>query len=205
MVNPVTKEAFGVRRKLLRRGDIISRARLLLVGTFSLTLSSVAVAGYPYRTESGHLSLSATELPRILAPCLHQFPVHKPFGKAISENEPQFLDKHVDMLANYEAAQLLLRRSQIVRHMRNFLNIGGFAEVQTPILSMRAGGAIARSFQTSATEFNGKQLSLRVAPELWLKRLILGGMDRIFEIGPCFRNEGEAAFNGDRMLADARF
>lgn len=172
MLDASTKESFVRRRKLLRRGDVI------------------AVAGYPYRTESGQLSLSATELPRILSPCLHQFPVHRPLEKAISESEPQFLEKHVDMLANNEATHILLRRSQIVREMRNFLNVGGFAEVQTPILSGRAGGALAKSFETSAVEFSGKQLSLRIAPELWLKRLILGGMDRIFEIGPCFRNEG---------------
>lgn len=75
-------------------------------------------------------------------------------------------------------------------------------EVQTPILSTAAGGAVARSFETSATEFPEKQLSLRIAPELWLKRLILGGMDRIFEIGPCFRNEGQMAFDADLIVAD---
>lgn len=64
-------------------------------------------------------------------------------------------------------------------------------------MSTGAGGALARPFDTSATEFSDKKLSLRIAPELWLKRLILGGMDRIFEIGPCFRNEGELAMNVD--------
>ena len=107
-----------------------------------------------------------------------------------SESEPHFVDKHVEMLANQDATHLILRRSQIVRQMREFLNLNGFAEVQTPVLSAGAGGAMARSFETTATEFSNKQLSLRIAPELWLKRLVLGGMDRIFEIGTCFRNEG---------------
>jgi lysyl-tRNA synthetase, class II len=107
------------------------------------------------------------------------------------------------MLANPQAAYVLLRRSQVIRQMRDFLNRGGFVEVQTPILSTRAGGAVARPFETSASEFSGKQLSLRVAPELWLKRLIVGGMDRIFEIGPCFRNEGEAISNTALMPPDA--
>lgn len=101
------------------------------------------------------------------------------------------------MLANYETTQLMLRRSEIVREMRQFLHIGGYTEVQTPVLSTGAGGAIAKSFETSATEFSEKRLSLRVAPELWLKRLVLGGMDRIFEIGPCFRNEGKAEPDAD--------
>lgn len=133
----------------------------------------------------------------MLSPCLHQFPVQNPPGDATSEKEPQFLDRHVDMLANHEARHLLLRRSQIIRQMRDFLTLQGFLEVQTPILSTGAGGALARPFETSATEFSDKKLSLRIAPELWLKRLILGGMDRIFEIGPCFRNEGELAMNAD--------
>jgi lysyl-tRNA synthetase, class II len=159
------------------------------------------VSGYPHRTESGQLSLRATEIPRILSPCLHQFPAQKPHQEASPEAEQHSLDRHVDMLATQEPTRLLLRRSQIIRQMRDFLNLGGFTEVQTPILSAAAGGAIARSFQTSATEFAGKSLSLRIAPELWLKRLILGGMDRIFEIGPCFRNEGDAAVDRIFLLA----
>lgn len=63
-------------------------------------------------------------------------------------------------------------------------------EVDTPILSSDAGGAIAKPFRTSATEFPERQLSLRIAPELWLKRMVVGGFDRVFEIGPSFRNEG---------------
>lgn len=106
------------------------------------------------------------------------------------------------MLANHETTQVLLRRYQIMREMRNFLNHGGFVEVQTPILSTAAGGAVARPFATSATEFADKQLSLRIAPELWLKRLILGGMDRIFEIGPCFRNEGQSVLNATLRASD---
>lgn len=101
------------------------------------------------------------------------------------------------MLANHEATQLIRRRSDVLQEMRTFLRGGGYSEVQTPILSSRAGGAIARPFETFATEFSERKLSLRVAPELWLKRLVLGGMDRIFEIGQCFRNEGEPELNAD--------
>lgn len=81
-------------------------------------------------------------------------------------------------------------RSHIIQYIRNFLLKDNFLEVQTPIIAESAGGAIARPFTTVATEFSDKQLALRIAPEIWLKRLILGGMDRVFEIGPAFRNEG---------------
>jgi len=74
--------------------------------------------------------------------------------------------------------------------MRQFLLDSSFLEVQTPILASSAGGAIARPFTTSATEFPEKTLAMRIAPELWLKRLIIGGFERVFEIGPVFRNEG---------------
>ncbi|KAF7509815.1 hypothetical protein GJ744_007510 [Endocarpon pusillum] len=168
----ITQDYFISRRKLLRRGDIIT------------------VTGYPHRTEAGQLSLSAIELPCILSPCLHQFPVQRPAGGVGPESQSTFLDKHVEMLANREHTQLIRRRSDVVHGMRTFLRARGYSEVQTPILSSRAGGAIARSFETFATEFSERKLALRVAPELWLKRLILGGMDRIFEIGQCFRNEG---------------
>lgn len=82
-------------------------------------------------------------------------------------------------------------RSRIIRYIRRKLEKSGHMEVQTPILAHEAGGAVARPFHSSASEFPDRQLSLRVAPELWLKRLVLGGFDKIFEIGPCFRNEGK--------------
>jgi lysyl-tRNA synthetase class 2 len=75
-------------------------------------------------------------------------------------------------------------------------------EVNTPVIAGEAGGATARPFITSATEFAEKQLSLRIAPELWLKRLVVGGFDKVFEIGPSFRNEGMAlgTFTDDASL-----
>lgn len=77
-----------------------------------------------------------------------------------------------------------------MQFLRQFLIEDGHLEVQTPILADAAGGATARPFYTSATEFEERQVALRIAPELWLKRLIIGGLERIFEIGPSFRNEG---------------
>lgn len=81
-------------------------------------------------------------------------------------------------------------RSAIVQYLRQCLLDRSFMEVDTPIIASVAGGAIARPFATTASEFPDRQLSLRIAPELWLKRLVIGGFDKIFEIGPSFRNEG---------------
>ena len=94
------------------------------------------------------------------------------------------------MLTDPSVIETLKARSAVIKTMRKFFEKKSFLEVQTPIMTGLAGGAIARPFETTATEFPHRDLSLRIAPELWLKRLIVGGMERIFEIGPCFRNEG---------------
>jgi lysyl-tRNA synthetase class 2 len=78
----------------------------------------------------------------------------------------------------------------LTQYLRQFFVDRSFMEVNTPIIGAEAGGAIARPFSTSATEFPDRELSLRIAPELWLKRLVVGGFDKVFEIGPSFRNEG---------------
>jgi len=94
------------------------------------------------------------------------------------------------MLVNPSAIQTLRLRSLLKQILNDFFARDGFTKVNTPILSAGAGGAIARPFATQATELEGQTLHLRIAPELWLKRLIVGGMDKVYEIGPAFRNEG---------------
>ncbi|KAJ2987608.1 hypothetical protein NUW58_g4412 [Xylaria curta] len=150
----------------LRRGDIIS------------------VTGRATRTPSGELTLGALQLPTILSPALAPLP-----EKLINE-ETKILNRHVDLLVNRRTSDTIRLRSHIIKSMRDFFHDQEFLEVQTPILADSAGGAIARPFLTAATAFPHKQLSMRIAPELWLKRLVVGGNDRIFEIGPSFRNEG---------------
>ncbi|KKY39232.1 putative lysyl-trna synthetase [Diaporthe ampelina] len=99
--------------------------------------------------------------------------------------------RHLDLLVNKRAADTLRVRSCVVRKLRQWLETNlECVEVHTPILAANAGGAVARPFTTNATEFPEKQLALRIAPELWLKRLVVAGFDRIYEIGPAFRNEG---------------
>lgn len=98
--------------------------------------------------------------------------------------------RHVGFLTNEQAASFIRAKSKIIQAIRQFLMDDNHVEVQTPILADAAGGAVARPFRTKATEFTDRELALRIAPELWLKRMVVGGFDRIFEIGPSFRNEG---------------
>ncbi len=94
------------------------------------------------------------------------------------------------MLVNPTQIDILRARYNIIGSIRHYMHALEFVEVSTPIIVEKASGAIAKPFVTNATEFPEKQLALRIAPEIWLKRLIIGGMERVFEIGPAFRNEG---------------
>ena len=155
--------------RLLRRGD------------------HVTVIGRMHKAESGMISMRASMLPKIESACLQRLPVATPIALASREGS---MGRVADMLKSSEYRRTLATRSCLLQTMRTYLISRDFCEVTTPILSAAAGGASARPFQTTATEFSDRKLSLRVAPELWLKRLIIGGMNNIFEIGPSFRNEG---------------
>ncbi|KAL8700881.1 MAG: hypothetical protein Q9201_005201 [Fulgogasparrea decipioides] len=149
-----------------------------------LDLTLHGIRGNPHRTARGQLSLLATELPQLQSPCLQEFPT------VLEDPETRIRNRHVDFLVNPRAAQILRLRSEIVARIRDFLRTSGYLEVETPVLANLAGGAVARPFETKAVEFPDRHIELRTAPELWLKRLVLGGFEKIFEIGPCFRNEG---------------
>ena len=174
--NSVEEEQFAALLQLLKPGDV------------------VAVKGNPYRTKAGTVSVRVTELPILLAPCLHDFTVVKAVHDSEKPEELSDLDRHVEMLANVDVATMLRVRQSITNGIRSYLSSRGYVEVQTPILEASAGGAMARPFETTASEFPDRVLNLRIAPELWLKRLIIGGMDKVFEIGPSFRNEGTLLF-----------
>lgn len=121
----------------------------------------------------------------------------------LTDSKTKMQDRHVDMLVNKETVDVLRLRSEITKHMRDHFHSKRFLEFQTPILAENAGGAIARPFVTRATEFRDKDLALRVAPELWLKRLVVGGVDKVFEIGPAFRNEGvDATHNPEFTMCE---
>lgn len=140
--------------------------------------------GWPHRTARGELSLLVAEMPVLLSPSLHQIP------EAFEDPEARARARHVDMLVNPDAIRTLRVRHCVDQGLHDYFNTRGFTKVYTPILGSGAGGAAARPFETEATEFTGEKLNLRIAPELWLKRLIVGGMEAVYEIGPAFRNEG---------------
>ncbi|KAL1954594.1 hypothetical protein VTO42DRAFT_889 [Malbranchea cinnamomea] len=145
---------------------------------------SYGFVGKPCRTEHGELSLKLVELPHRLSPCLHDVPL----DAKDRENSPY--ERHVQLLADPSTRDILVARARIIQEVRRELLEDSFVEVSTPILASVAGGAIAQPFLTSATEFPERSLAMRIAPELWLKRMITGGFDKVFEIGPQFRNEG---------------
>lgn len=146
----------------------------------------LAVTGNPHRTSRNELTIQATELPQLLSPCLHDIPADG------AEHEHSPYPRHVQFLADPATADTIRVRSEIIQFIRRFFLDRSFMEVDTPIIAGEAGGATARPFRTTAAEFSDKEklLSLRIAPELWLKRLVVGGFDKVFEIGPSFRNEG---------------
>lgn len=157
----------------------------------------ISVVGIPTRTKAGELTIQAKALPELLSPAMEQIP------EKLTDPKTRMQDRHVDMLVNRQAIDVLRLRSEITKHMRDHLHSKRFLEFQTPILAENAGGAIARPFVTQATEFRDRDLALRIAPELWLKRLVIGGVDKVFEIGPAFRNEGvDATHNPEFTMCE---
>lgn len=147
--------------------------------------------GYPGLSQSRQktLSLKCTELPKILSPA--QLPLPPRLNDTAKVKNNRVVDYQVNGI------ETLLLRHSIVKSLRDFLNSLGFIEVETPILSSRSNGAAAEPFVTCSNSLpkDSKTLELRIAPELWLKRLIVGGLDKVYEIGKVFRNEGVDAYH----------
>ncbi|KAF5670424.1 lysyl-tRNA synthetase class II [Fusarium circinatum] len=157
----------------------------------------ISVVGIPVLTKAGELTLEAKTLPELLSPTMEQIP------EKLTDPKTRMQERHVDMLVNRQAIDVLRLRAEITKHMRDYFHSRKFLEFQTPILAENAGGAVARPFVTRATEFKDKDLALRIAPELWLKRLVIGGVDKVFEIGPSFRNEGvDATHNPEFTMCE---
>ncbi|KAL7962027.1 hypothetical protein V8C34DRAFT_271870 [Trichoderma compactum] len=157
----------------------------------------ISVTGIATRTNTGQLSLEARELPELLSPSMEQVP------EKLTDPKTKMQERHVDMLVNRDVVDILRLRAEIMKRIRDHFHSKRFLEFQTPILAENAGGAVARPFVTRATEFRGKDLALRIAPELWLKRLVVGGVDKVFEMGPAFRNEGvDATHNPEFTMCE---
>ena len=143
------------------------------------------VKGYAFRTKTGELSIHATEI-TLLTKSLQILP-EKYHG--ITNTDLRYRQRYVDLIMNPEVKDTFLKRSKVISSIRRYLDGQNFIEVETPMLVSNAGGAAARPFET---HFNalGEDLRLRISLELYLKRLIVGGMERVYEIGRVFRNEG---------------
>ena len=145
----------------------------------------IAVNGEIIKTKKGELSIKVNET-TILSKSLRTLP-EKWHG--LKDKETRFRQRYLDLIVNPESKRILQTRSNVVRLLREYLHATEFIEVETPILQSKAGGAIAKPFQTHHNALN-LDMYLRIAPELYLKRLVIGGFEKVFEIGKIFRNEG---------------
>ncbi|KAG2231613.1 hypothetical protein INT48_006699 [Thamnidium elegans] len=161
-----SKDVFSEKNRELCRGDIVS------------------FTGIPGKTNHGQLSVFVTKEMEVLSPCLQDIP-----RTGIKDPEKRFRARYLDLLVNPESAMILRTRTKIIKYIRQFLDERDFLEVETPVLSGNAGGANARPFETQAHALD-MYMQLRIAPELYLKQLVIGGLDRVYEIGKQFRNEG---------------
>lgn len=143
------------------------------------------VEGYLFRTMTGEVSVHANKI-TLLSKSLQPLP-EKFHG--LTDTEIRYRQRYIDLICNPEVKDTFVKRSQIIKEIRNFLDTRNFMEVETPMLVSNAGGAAARPFETHYNALD-EDVKLRISLELYLKRLIVGGLERVYEIGRVFRNEG---------------
>jgi len=174
----------------IRKDDVGDEAynhfKLLDIGDY------IGVEGYVFTTKTGEISIHV-DIFTILAKSIRPLPVVKEKdGKtydAFSDKEQRYRNRHLDLVVNPEVRDTFVKRAKIIKSIRNYMDDLGFLEVETPVLQPIYGGANARPFKTHYNALN-QTFYLRIADELYLKRLIIGGFDRVYEISKDFRNEG---------------
>ena len=145
----------------------------------------LGVKGKVFKTKTGEISVHAEEIV-LLSKSLQILP-EKHHG--LTDTDTRYRQRYVDLIMNEDVKDTFIKRSKVISCIRRFLDEQGFMEVETPMLVSNAGGAAARPFETHFNSLN-EDLKLRISLELYLKRLIVGGMERVYEIGRVFRNEG---------------
>ena len=145
----------------------------------------IGLTGEVFRTRRGEISVKAQKM-TLLSKSLQPLP-EKFHG--LTDTDTRYRQRYIDLIMNQDVRETFIKRSAIIREIRNFLDGQDFVEVETPMLVANAGGAAARPFSTHYNALD-EDIKLRISLELYLKRLIVGGLDRVYEIGRVFRNEG---------------